>query len=285
MSERRGGPRTPLGKYRSSRNSYVHGLFARAFDLTIEEKKEYEEIRQKFREGLKPDNPALELIFEDLVACFYRMKIALHHEGLALRKDLTTTEESKKVELSLLEEKLTFPYKLSPREIRLRLRFLEEIKPRLLMGVQLGDELKQGVREAFGDDFTNLLTLDFQPESVAALNAAMMSLEYRRWRKQWEEQGETYSSEVPEIEPLDPAVEADLLNVDVQARMDMRGKLVDLEHRHLFLALHHVEQGQESMSAAANYSRLDRFLRYATTARRDFYKTLHHYFEIRGQLT
>jgi hypothetical protein len=119
----------------------------------------------------------------------------------------------------LLEEKLTFPYKLSPREIRLRLRFLEEIKPHLLMGVQLRDELKQAVREAFRDDFTNLLTLDFQPESVAALN----------------EQGETYFSEVPEIPPLDPADEAELLKVDVQARMDMRGKLVDLNTDICFL--------------------------------------------------
>ena len=75
-----GGPRTPQGKLRASRNARKHGLLAVEFRLSAEESVEFHRFAHRLRKALKPDTALLDLIFEDIVACAWRLKLALRCE-------------------------------------------------------------------------------------------------------------------------------------------------------------------------------------------------------------
>ena len=65
--------------------------------------------------------------------------------------------------------------------------------------------------------------------------------------------------------------------------MQTKGKILDLERQHLELELYRANQ-EKIGASGGNSNRLDLFLRYLTTARREFYKALNSYFSVKASL-
>ena len=77
---RKMGPRTALGKVRASRNSRRLGLFAKEFNLSPQDQIEFAALRKMLRQSLKPDTPLLEIQFEDVSVCYWRLIISVRLE-------------------------------------------------------------------------------------------------------------------------------------------------------------------------------------------------------------
>jgi hypothetical protein len=99
------GPKTPDGKSRSSRNSRTHGFFAKELRLSKTDVPEFDALRSAFQAARKPSTAIQLFLFDDLVACAWRMKIALRYEHLALQELSATNGNGKtgtRVESTLL---------------------------------------------------------------------------------------------------------------------------------------------------------------------------------------
>jgi hypothetical protein len=64
-----GGPRTPQGKLRASRNAQKHGLLSSEFTFSLEELAEFNHLRNQLRKELGPNTAVREIVCEDIVAC------------------------------------------------------------------------------------------------------------------------------------------------------------------------------------------------------------------------
>jgi len=60
------GPRTPEGKARSSQNARKHGLTARHFVVTEDEREEFDEFLAEYEETVAPEGPIESTIFQEL---------------------------------------------------------------------------------------------------------------------------------------------------------------------------------------------------------------------------
>lgn len=69
---RRGGPKTPEGKRRSSMNARKHGIFASV--LTQEDHRKVRSIHEEFRESLGPEGVVEETLVEKLAVLYLRMQ-------------------------------------------------------------------------------------------------------------------------------------------------------------------------------------------------------------------
>lgn len=78
---RRGGPRTPIGKQRASRNSLRHGIFARDLVIGEESFEEYEELLRGFLDSLQPVGQVEELLVEKLAVYTWRHRRLLRAEA------------------------------------------------------------------------------------------------------------------------------------------------------------------------------------------------------------
>ncbi|MGB2633334.1 MAG: hypothetical protein WAM58_05310, partial [Candidatus Acidiferrum sp.] len=91
-----------------------------------------------------------------------------------------------------------------------------------------------------------------------------------------------WDREPPAPEPS-PEKKAEIRRLDLHARLEMRVKLIQLEKHNLQLALRYLEQTYDRGGMAASGDRLELFLRYATTARREFYRTLNSFIELKDK--
>src|SRR5260370_33576189 len=73
-----------------------------------------------------------------------------------------------------------------------------------------------------------------------------------------------------------PDQEREYSTAETALRMQMISKLLDFEKRHLQLALDYVQMTDDA-GIVAGIHRLDLFVRYLTTAKRDFYRALKEY--------
>jgi hypothetical protein len=69
-----GGPRTQLGKLRSSRNAIKHGIFSTANLLEGESREELESLAASLRQALHPEGMAEELLVDKLASISWRYR-------------------------------------------------------------------------------------------------------------------------------------------------------------------------------------------------------------------
>ncbi len=270
------GPRTPAGKLRASRNALKHGLFVAEFVLSAEEQPMFDDLRRKLRKELSPNSAVLELVFEDVVVAAWRMKLSLRCEQAEVKYQLATESEQDAKALSDEEPPMEYPYALTAWQLGRRLKELEALREAFeSRGGILADEWEKPVSAAFGRDFWKTL-VDWTPVPVDAILMGFL--------RGVREREELYGME-PLGEPLTPEEKQECLRLDTFARQQMMLKLLDLERRHLLLALHHVQRTADSARASEERSgRLDLFLRYQTTARREFYRALKEYLQLKKDL-
>jgi len=72
-----GGPSTPAGKQRSSKNAVRHGLLSREIKLSDDERTEFEALRTSLREELQPSTGLQEFLFDEILVGMWKCKIAL----------------------------------------------------------------------------------------------------------------------------------------------------------------------------------------------------------------
>jgi hypothetical protein len=98
-----GGPKTRAGKLQSSQNSRKHGFFACELSFSRVDEPEFLKLRSGLRKELKPNNALLDLVCEDVVACAWKIRLALRYEQQALRKEVSKEHDGISEELKGLD--------------------------------------------------------------------------------------------------------------------------------------------------------------------------------------
>jgi len=167
---------------------------------------------------------------------------------------------------------MNYPYSLKAWELRRRLKVLEELREIVEERTLIPAELEKPVTQAFGADFWRTL-VEWTPTSVSMLHMVRIMVE----------RSEAYGLQLPGRPPT-PEEERKYLEFDSFARRQMMLKLVDVERQHLLLAIHYVGQTEDGQTVLKDRAdRLDLFLRYQTTARREFYGALKEYQQLKAR--
>ncbi len=263
-----GGPKTPRGKMRSSRNSRRHGFFASEFSFSAADELIFDKFSENLLIQLGPDNSIQDLLAQDVVACGWRMRTALRYEQQELQKQFAIEREGGRLERQAVET--SFLYPPNARQNHQSIKLLDELKARAQTLKSLPPEFEERVTKAFGADFWKTLQ-EWMPVDRA-----------RMWvfaiEKIAEERAEIYGTESC-LGTVSPEEEKKFVKADGVKQLEMIYKLIDL-YRHSILTTfgNSAERGGRVMCDEW-VSRLDLAIRYLTTARRDFYRALREYRE------
>jgi hypothetical protein len=119
---RTGGPRTPEGKARSSKNALKHGLTARDVVVTPEERPEFEELLASYTAELSPCGVLEETLFNEIVHAAWNLR-RLHR----LEASLATSQPDPLLDDDL-EDKITRLHRYHARAERTFHRSLKELR-------------------------------------------------------------------------------------------------------------------------------------------------------------
>jgi len=262
-----GGPKTSAsaGKARSSRNSRTHGLFERELHLSEEERLQYDQLKCQLAEDLQPATAVQRLLFDDVVACAWRMKRALRLEQLQVLEYWTTDDEKNSTKSRV---PATTPMGSLASSVMLglpgKLKLLEYLEQRFQAHPLVSEfpEMEKQIVDAFGAEFWKTL-VRWEPANPWLLNFGILAAERH----------DVFDTELPE--PPNPEARQRFIKADEYARMQMMRKLIELQKQHVLSAIQHVRDAQAAPDGQVQ--RLDLFLRYQTKSRRDFYQALREY--------
>jgi hypothetical protein len=262
-----------IGSLPASQNARVHGLFARELVLSPEEATEFRRLERDLRRELAPNSELLEIVFGDVVACAWRMKLALRLEQHQVRRELEAESQELAAEAVDDDSPLKYPFPLRKRELSQRLKFLEELREMIQIGSLRSDEWKGPITEAFGEEFWMTLA-EWEPQNLIYAQLAYCAAI------------KTESFPPSLIDELNlPGKEQTQKWLDPLPRQEMQLKLLDLKRQHLLEALHFAEESRDGQAVTQGTAGpLDLYLRYRTQARRDFYRALKDYRELKADL-
>ena len=263
---RSGGPTTAIGKKRSSRNARRHGLFASEFSLSAADEIEFTKLTANLREELKPNNPLLELIFQDLVSCAWRMRIALRCEQCELQKEFAIENEGSQQEPSGVGVSFSSGPKVGRSQECIKM--LDALYNRTVERGCLPPELEEPVTQICGPELWKILAQwpPVNPVGVLMGRLNLMTLE--------REELFGCESSMPDLSEEE---KKQIFDANALRELELICKLIKAYKQVLLTASSSVEKG--SMFQGGRESRLDLFVRYSTTARRDFYRSVREYKE------
>jgi len=94
------GPRTRKGKEAVKRNALKHGILARAVVIPgKEDAVEFRRLHDWLRKDKQPKGFLEEILVENIVICYWRLRRVLRSEMGEIQKELNVDEESKKLDL------------------------------------------------------------------------------------------------------------------------------------------------------------------------------------------
>jgi hypothetical protein len=99
LARRATGPRTRLGKERSSRNSLKHGIFSEVVLLKFEKPNQFKALLQGFRRAWKPEGMFEETLVENLAVNQWQQRRLLQAENGCLAKNVEEAESERSNEL------------------------------------------------------------------------------------------------------------------------------------------------------------------------------------------
>lgn len=265
--KRGGGPRTRAGKSRSRRNAQKHGIFTRELVLSNSERKSFNRLEADLRDALNPRTALQELFFDNVVESAWRMKSALRVEQVAVSRYISNGEGQNNPETPAgIEFPTEYPFELSPFNLKQRIKFIEHLQQEMAKGgSDLRPQWEKPVTRAFGSAFWRIVN-DWKPADpvLMMMNEAIV------------EKSRLFKKNLP-CGTMTAEEEEKYRAADSLSRKQMVLNLIDEQKQFLLLALHFVENGGSGDSAADGMGRLDLFMRYHTTARRDFYRALEEY--------
>jgi len=109
-----GGPRTEAGKRRTRRNAITHGIFANTVLESHESLQDYRRLHESLREDLEPDGAVEEVLVEQIVMLYWRLRRVLEAEKgeIVRRADLLVDDRWSKWEQELRENDGAFYWSL-----------------------------------------------------------------------------------------------------------------------------------------------------------------------------
>ncbi len=81
------GPKSAIGKLRSSQNSFQHGLYSKQLILPGEDPAEFDHLRATLRNEHQPANTVEEILVDELAQHFWRMRRFRELEARALQPE------------------------------------------------------------------------------------------------------------------------------------------------------------------------------------------------------
>jgi len=256
----RSGPRTTKGKLRSRYNARKHGFFSKELHLSASERTEFMELRASLWEALKPNTALLALLFDDVMACAWRVKVALRCEQRSVEKQVASADDPQ----PLSDE----PHMDSPPgtlELRARLRLVEDLRTAFKQNLTLSSQLKEQVSHAFDAGFLNTL-VEWRPTNIT-LSLLMSSML---------DKSKLLGTVVGDGPPSDEQ-KRHYMECDTELRLQMVLKLLDVKEQGLLFDLYRAKEAKAGGRLPEWMERLDLFVRYQTNARREFYRALGEY--------
>jgi hypothetical protein len=252
-----GGPRTPAGKAKSRRNARIHGIFCSELTMSDAERSEFNDLRTGLTADLKPNGAVRELLFDNVVAAAWQLKIATR----ALEAAVHPVIQEPTAEPNVGAESTAELAQTSSTWFRARLKLLDELQHQAVP-LRIRPGMEAAVTQAFGLEFWKTLS-QWEPVNDQAIKiACVLTAHYENHRSEPEH----------EHEPPTPEERDRYLYADSFSRGQMIQKLIEREREHV-LQLHQAHAKAKG-SPAENTHRLELFLRYRTAARRDFYRAL-----------
>lgn len=280
---RKGGPKTPEGKRKVSQNARIHGLTGE-LALTEEERPDFEAFQRELQEELQPNGALLRMLFDEVVASGWQVKVARRCVQTEVHRMVGASGNdgaqgppgacTSRTAMILAGH----PYTLTPHQLKGRMDFLDEVGGELAGQGKLAEEWKEPVSAAFGGEFWQ--SLQEWGETDRYLRYSMLLYD------EMEEKAEKYDLErIPKQDLLtDEQVAGVARAVRAMDRRQMLAKLMEVKQQALHEALNYAVGVEVGEAAANGKDRLDLFLRYQTTAKREFYRALGEY-ERRTALT
>jgi hypothetical protein len=268
---RKGGPKTAAGKKRSCRNARRHGLFADEFSFSTADEVKFNKLNSDLHDELKPNNALLDLISQDVVACAWRMRIALRNEQNELQKQYAIENEESPEKPHGVGVSFPYPLKAGKREQMINL--LNELQAIVERDRTLPPEFEKSLTQAFGPGLWKTLsewkTLDNVGIWVSRLNEIIVA------------RSQVFGMELP-IADVSLQEKKKYFAADGLKEQEMMCKIIDIWKENLITPPFPVERGG-GLLLDDRVSRLDLAIRYHTTARRDFYRSLREYREVKNQ--
>ena len=100
------GPKTEVGKERSSRNAIKHGIFSQAILLKGEPRADFDSLRSALWESLRPVGRLEELLVDKLASLSWRYRRCLMAETGEIRKQLLDTDRKRNAQMEDVEDTL-----------------------------------------------------------------------------------------------------------------------------------------------------------------------------------
>lgn len=221
VNGRRGrGATTMTGKKRSSFNALKHAFFSRELAISEKDRPEFETVRRLLFLELAPSTVLQTIAAEEIVACWWRAKLALRLEARRLESLSTKPEELSSDQTDSAPNANAVRWCGASREdLRAGLRLLQILRSDVAEngGLHL-DDWKEVLVKNFGPDFYTTLE-QWAPMSVDAIRLAQCIVaKEKRFN----------------LEPaLEPPASGVKIVVDESQKLQMLVKLVDLETQFL----------------------------------------------------
>jgi hypothetical protein len=267
FNKSRGGPKTAHGKKRSSQNARRHGLFADEFSFSPADEIAFAKLNAGLRKELKPDTALLDLIFQDLVACAWRIRIALRYEQQELRKQFAINNEEGPEEPQAVG--VSFHCRLQARQIQQLIKLLDSLHDRIQEGGRVPPEFEEPFTQAFGAELWKTIT-KWAPQDPVSLWVGRLNTVAR-------ERDEIFGieSSIPKVSAQE---KKEFAVANAFKELEATCKLINI-FRNIFLSIHNsIESGDVDEQGG----RLDLSIRYHTTTHRDFYRALREYHQAKN---
>jgi hypothetical protein len=269
---RQTGPRTPHGKKQSSKNSRIHGLLSREIVLSDAERSQFEELKNALKDELQPSTPLQEFLFDEILTGMWKCKLALRFE---LRELKRATEENQE-DLSVAKGGAPAEpiYADTRHALGRKLQLVRELKQKVEPGGYVSDAWKEAIIAAFGERFYAMLQ-EWKPTNPVLLPVLDMIVKKSETFRGIELPGRKLSSD--ELK----AVSKEQTAFEDPLRLQFVAKLLEMQQMHLEQL---IEAGPSAATERKQTDPLERFLRYQTTVKRDLYRAIERYLEVKANL-
>jgi hypothetical protein len=168
----KGGPKTAAGKARSRGGARKSGVFSKELLVTEAERPEYDKIRNDLYRQLKPNTPAQEIAFENIITCTWRCVLALRLEGKRVKKLVADQTESGSEDNKPVSVQMVQWFASSRQNLRNAIRWMESLEKNLVLGNRLTEQEKEVMSGFFGPEFRQLLEQWPPLQSIEAMKLA-----------------------------------------------------------------------------------------------------------------
>lgn len=256
------GPKTARGKIISSRNAQKHGLLSNELIVSADEKPVLEHLQRSLRDELKPDSSLLTVLVEDIVVCYWDLKMCIRRKNEYLEKKHSDSSATDTTALSVDELRGDW-------NTRNRLRLLQSLREDVGPTGWISPSWKDPLVAAFGQELCDILMEWHATEGAYALLTEMVI-----------EKDKIYKFRDPPKEDDVAAAAKRQEKLEAPLRREAIMKFIALVEQLLVTQAAAEMSWRESQGADP----VELFQRYETTARRSWHRAIREFVSVRKDL-